>query len=209
MFQKLPITAILVLALAGCGAGSGASEKAVAKDAEAVEASTDVAAQEMAVAESRNAATSRIITKPAVDTSQLRNAPTWVMQDLAGNMLKSEDLLGQVVLVDFWATWCGPCKRSIPHLMELEEEYKDRGLKVVGVALDRAGPRVVQPFVDHYKINYQIVLGTQKHAQDFGGVRGIPTAFIISQDGKIYRKIVGLVPKAYYEADIKALLGIS
>ena len=75
--------------------------------------------------------------------------------------------------------------------------------------MDQAGPRVVIPFVEKMAINYPVVMGTGKVVQDFGGVRGIPTAFIISQDGKIYRRIVGLVPKERYESDIKALLGVS
>jgi thiol-disulfide isomerase/thioredoxin len=134
--------------------------------------------------------------------------------ELTGKTIDGKDfdiatLKGKVVLIDFWATWCGPCRRSIPHLIELHEKYKDQGLEVVGVSLDQKGPSVVIPFVAQNKISYSVLMGNQKMVQDFGGVRGIPTAFIISQDGKIYSKIIGLAPKEKYEESIKALLGLS
>ena len=147
--------------------------------------------------------------KPAVDTSQLQAAPAWALVDLAGKPVTSESLKGKVVIVDFWATWCGPCRAAIPHLMELHKTYKDKGFEVVGVSLDQQGSAVVQSFVNQHEIPYTIAMGNQKIVNDFGGVRGIPTAFIISQDGKIYRKIVGLVPREQYEKDVIALLGVT
>jgi thiol-disulfide isomerase/thioredoxin len=147
--------------------------------------------------------------KPAIDTSQFKAAPEWSLADLKGKPLTSKELQGKVVLVDFWATWCGPCRRTIPHLIDLHNAYKDKGLAVVGVSLDQQGPSVVGPFVEKNKIPYTVVMGNQKVVEDFGGVRGIPTAFIISQDGKIVRKIMGAVPAERYENDIKALLGLS
>jgi thiol-disulfide isomerase/thioredoxin len=191
---KLPFLLIIVLAVLGCGAGASETpaDKAEAGVAGSAEKTATVA-----------------VSKPAVDTSQLRDAPVWELYALDGTAVRSADLMGKVVLVDFWATWCGPCRRSIPHLKTLHAQYKDKGLQVVGVSVDQAGPRVVIPFVEKFGINYPVVMGTQKVVQDFGGVRGIPTAFIISQDGKVYRKIVGLAPKERYEQDIKALLGLS
>jgi len=198
--KKLPVLALGMLIVFAGGAGSApAEDKADAPK---------VAKDDMAKAEARNAAASHRTT-PAVDTSQLKAAPAWTLSDLQGKPVNSSDLKGKVVLVDFWATWCGPCRRSIPHLIELHERYKDQGLEIVGVSLDQAGPSVVIPFVEQNNINYSVLMGHQKIVQDFGGVRGIPTAFIISKDGKIFRKLVGLVPKERYEADIKALLGLS
>ena len=150
-----------------------------------------------------------VISKPAVDTSQLQPAPAWALVNLEGKPISSESLKGKVVIVDFWATWCGPCRASIPHLMELQTAYKSKGFEVVGVSLDQQGPAVVQSFVTQHEIPYTIAMGNAKIVNDFGGIRGIPTAFIISQDGKIYRKIVGLVPREEYEKDVKALLGVS
>jgi cytochrome c biogenesis protein CcmG/thiol:disulfide interchange protein DsbE len=198
---KLPVLALGILFVTTVGAGSAPAEDNTPAP-KVVDARDD-----MAKAEARNAASHR--TTPAVDTSQLKAAPEWTLADLQGKPVKSSDLIGKVVLVDFWATWCGPCRRSIPHLIELHERYKDQGLEVVGVSLDQKGPSVVIPFVEQNNISYSVLMGNQKVVQDFGGVRGIPTAFIISQDGKIFRKLVGLVPKERYEADIKALLGVS
>jgi thiol-disulfide isomerase/thioredoxin len=223
VMQTVSILALAALVFMGCGSGNAETgnaaqdealnrtqtetpadqaEAPAAKTAPLVEETPVVAAppprDDFAAAEARNTAAST--TKPAVDTSQLKLAPAWELYDLEG----------KVVLVDFWATWCGPCKRSIPHLIKLHEEYADQGVVVLGVSLDRADPqKVVKPFVALNNINYQILMGNMKIQQDFGGVRGIPTAFIISQDGKIYRKLVGLRPKEHYEEPIKALLGVS
>ncbi len=231
--QIVAILALAALVFTGCGSGnaetgSAAQDEAmtqiqtetpadqietpVAETATPVEetpAETAPAARDdFAAAEARGDVASS--TKPAVDTSQLKLAPEWALYDLEGKIVRSSDLQGKVVLVDFWATWCGPCKRSIPHLIKLHEEYADLGVVVLGVSLDRADPeKVVKPFVALNNINYQILMGNMKIQQDFGGVRGIPTAFIISQDGKIYRKLVGLRPKEHYEEPIKALLGLS
>jgi len=192
-----------VAALLGCGAGNGSSSDKAAKSTSTAEAATKTQSMDdFDKAEVRK-------TQPAVDTSQLKPAPQWTLYDLSGNPLSSKQLEGQVVLVDFWATWCGPCRKSIPHLIDLYEQYKSHGVTIVGVSLDQKGPSVVSPFVEQYKINYPVVMGTGQVVADFGGVRGIPTAFIISQDGKIYRKIVGLRAKEDYERDIKALLGMS
>lgn len=147
--------------------------------------------------------------KPGVDTSNLAPAPPWALYDLTGKELRSDAFAGKVMIVDFWATWCGPCRRSIPAFIELYEEYKDKGLAVVGISLDQKGPSVVRPFVKSHNIEYPIVMGNQRVVNDFGGIRGIPTAFIISQDGKIYRKYVGLRPKALFEKDIRDLLGLT
>jgi thiol-disulfide isomerase/thioredoxin len=203
MIMQLSVVGVIILALIGCGSGTGASQSPAQKD----EARTSGSVDELEQAEALRAKNVR--TAPAVDTSQLRKAPDWELFRLDGQAIKSSQLQGKVVLVDFWATWCGPCKRSIPHLIDLHREYKDKGVEVIGVSVDQAGPRVVRPFVEKFAIDYPVVMGTGKVVQDFGGIRGIPTAFIISQDGKIYRKIVGLVPKERYEKDIKALLGLS
>jgi thiol-disulfide isomerase/thioredoxin len=224
------VVAILTLALAGCGAGKdqGAEQtEAMESSAEAVNtpasdpsaameapsdemtsdevvsddlASADVTSDDLAVSDEGGIV--------GVDTSGLQDAPPWKLYDLAGNAVSSDQFKGQVVLVDFWATWCGPCRKSIPDLIELYNEYKDQGLVVVGMSLDQKGPSVVEPFVAQMKIGYPIVMGNQQVVQDFGGVRGIPTAFVISQDGKIYQKYVGLRPKAVFEKDIKDLLGL-
>jgi|RhiMetdeSRZDD1v2_1073273.scaffolds.fasta_scaffold00116_71 thiol-disulfide isomerase/thioredoxin len=189
MLRTLPLVTLLLAVTAGCG---GATESKTTTTATVSKSSTK-----------------SVTSKPAVDTSQLQAAPAWALVDLAGKPVTSESLKGKVVIVDFWATWCGPCRAAIPHLMELHKTYKDKGFEVVGVSLDQQGSAVVQSFVNQHEIPYTIAMGNQKIVNDFGGVRGIPTAFIISQDGKIYRKIVGLVPREQYEKDVIALLGVT
>jgi thiol-disulfide isomerase/thioredoxin len=218
--QKLPFVALAIMVTLGCGSGTSATEQQAGGTPEASVATesprtgtpaieTQAAPSSLDEIDQAEGRARAAASKPAVDTSQLKAAPDWQMPGLNGQIVSSAEYDGKVMLVDFWATWCGPCKRSIPHLIELQEEYKDKGVAIIGVSLDQAGPKKVIPFVEHYKINYPVVMGTQKAWSDFGGIRGVPTAFIISQDGKIYRKIVGLVPKEKYEQDIKALLGIS
>jgi thiol-disulfide isomerase/thioredoxin len=188
MLRTLPLVTLLLAVTAGCGSATESKSTTAVKAEKAVKSVTS---------------------KPAVDTSQLQAAPAWALTDLAGKPVTSESLKGKVVIVDFWATWCGPCRAAIPHLIELHKAYRDKGFEVVGVSLDQQGPGVVQSFVTQHEIPYTIAMGNQKVVNDFGGVRGIPTAFIISQDGKIFRKIVGLVPREQYEKDVIALLGVT
>jgi thiol-disulfide isomerase/thioredoxin len=207
MHPRFLLIAVAVLALLGCGAGHGPGEEAQASGSAQVK-ETPAPAAPAATAAPAPAKASKT-TKPAIDTSGLKMAPTWALTDMSGKVVKSSDLLGKVVLVDFWATWCGPCKAAIPHLIDLYDRYKAQGVEIVGVSLDQQGPSVVKPFIEKNRITYPIVMGNGKVAQDFGGVRGIPTAFVITQDGKIYKSYVGLRPKETYEVDIKALLGIT
>jgi thiol-disulfide isomerase/thioredoxin len=211
MLHRFAVIAIVALALlAGCGAGRDTSREAAAKEA-GKPAAADLAAAEATTTPVAGTTTTPVAsaagTKPGVDTSQLRPAPAWSLVDLAGNTVESAQFKGKVVIVDFWATWCGPCRKGIPELNKLYAAYKDKGVEIVGVSLDQQGPGVVKPFVAQFKMNYPVLMGTQKIVNDFGGVTGIPTAFVISQDGKVYKKYVGLYPGSVYEQDIKTLLG--
>jgi thiol-disulfide isomerase/thioredoxin len=145
---------------------------------------------------------------PKVDTSQLTTAPAWEAKRLDGTTVTNADFAGKVVILDFWATWCGPCKKEIPHFKELYAEYAAMGLEVVGVDVGEPASRVA-PFVQQAQINYHTVLGTQKMVGDYGPINGIPTTFVISQDGKIYRRYVGYRPKQTFEQDVRTLLGMT
>ena len=112
------------------------------------------------------------------------------------------------VIVDFWATWCGPCKASIPHLIELQKEYGTQGLEVVGISLDTTGPKAVGTFATGQKINYTILMGNDQVAAAYGGIKGIPVAFVVTQDGKIFRRYIGYRDKKVYDSDVRALLGL-
>jgi thiol-disulfide isomerase/thioredoxin len=105
-----------------------------------------------------------------------------------------------------WATWCGPCVKEIPHFIELYEKYADRGLVVLGVSVDRKGINVVESFVERHKVNYQILMADAQVRRDYGGIRSIPTTFVIDKEGKIQRHYVGYRNKDVFEDDINALL---
>lgn len=153
-------------------------------------------------------ATEKKPVKVFVDTASLKPAPDFQVTDLTGKVVSLSDYAGKIIILDFWATWCGPCKLEIPHFIKLYDEYKAQGVEIVGLSLDAGGAKDVEPFARARKINYPMLLGNNKVVSDYGGVRGIPTAFVITQDGKIYRKYVGYRAPDIFEADIRALLGL-
>jgi thiol-disulfide isomerase/thioredoxin len=142
----------------------------------------------------------------AVTSAQPMAGPAWKLKGVDGKPVKSSDFAGKVVILDFWATWCGPCRMEIPGFIELQKQYADKGLVVIGVSLDQDGASVVKSFVEKTGINYPVVLGDEKIVSAFGGVEGIPTTFVIDRGGKIIRKHVGYTAKAEFEAEIKPLL---
>jgi thiol-disulfide isomerase/thioredoxin len=113
---------------------------------------------------------------------------------------------GKVVLLNFWATWCGPCKAEIPGFVELQAQYKDK-LTIIGYSVDDT-PELAKKYAEEYKINYPILLGEGKEdVQDaYGPIWGIPASFIISKDGKVCRKHMGIAPKAVFEKEVVALM---
>ncbi len=133
-------------------------------------------------------------------------APDFVLKDLEGKDVKLSDFKGKVMILDFWATWCPPCRKEIPHFKELYDKYKAQGLEIIGVALDQEGVSIVKPFAESNKINYICLIGNEKVVQDYGGIRGIPTTFVIDKNGNIYKKYIGYQEKEVFEKDIKDLL---
>jgi thiol-disulfide isomerase/thioredoxin len=133
-------------------------------------------------------------------------APDVRLARLDGSPLELGDLRGKAVLVDFWATWCGPCIRALPHLMELDEQYED--LVVVGIAMDTQGKAVVAPFVEKRGVTIDVVLATAEVVAAFGGVDRIPTTFLIAPSGEITEKWIGARPKQEYEQAVQKVLEI-
>jgi thiol-disulfide isomerase/thioredoxin len=130
----------------------------------------------------------------------------FTMKDLDGKEVSLTSYKGKVILLNFWATWCGPCKAEIPGFVELQAKYKN-DLVVVGYSVDDEAPKA-RAFATEYKMNYPILLGEgREDVQDaYGPIWGIPASFIISRDGRVCQKHLGIAPKAVFEKEIKALL---
>jgi peroxiredoxin len=135
-------------------------------------------------------------------------APDFNLTDANGATAKLSDYRGKVVLLNFWATWCGPCKIEIPWFEEFEQQYKSKGFEVVGISMDEEGWPVIKPFLAAQKVNYRVLLGNDSVSQLYGGVDSLPTTFIIDRDGKFaFSPHVGLAGKNEYLSEIQALLG--
>ncbi|GAB1348010.1 hypothetical protein MASR1M107_02210 [Ignavibacteriales bacterium] len=133
-------------------------------------------------------------------------APDFELKSTDGKMVKLSDYKGKIVIIDFWATWCGPCRKGIPDLVELQEKY-GKDLVIIGISLDdKRTMKDVEPFVAKYKINYPVVFGDEKVVAAFGNIEAIPTSFVIDKEGNIVDKHVGLIAKAKYEEEIENLL---
>jgi peroxiredoxin len=133
-------------------------------------------------------------------------APAWQLKDVDGRVVSSDQFRNQVVVLDFWATWCGPCRAEIPGYGALQKKYAADGLAVVGVSLDQAGPGVVKKFIAEEKIGYQIVMADDQIVGAFGGVEAIPTTFIIDRSGMIRYRKVGSMPPGDFEEVLKRFL---
>ncbi len=147
-------------------------------------------------------------TKAAVKPAKQRNAaPEFALKDSNGQTVHLADYKGKVVLLDFWATWCGPCKIEIPWFMEFEQQFKDRGFAVLGVSMDEDGWNAVRPYIQERKINYRIVLGSEQVGDLYGGIEAMPTTFLIDRQGKIAAVHQGLDQgKEEFKNDIVHLL---
>ena len=133
-------------------------------------------------------------------------APDFTLYTLDGEEVKLSDYLGKVVILDFWATWCSPCRKGIPDLISIQNEYND-DLVVIGISLDQpATQNEMVPFIKNYGINYPIVLGNIEVSAAYGNIQAIPTSFVIDKEGNIINKHIGLVPKSTLIEEINLLL---
>jgi len=132
------------------------------------------------------------------------NAPEFTLADLHGDNVSLADFRGKVVILDFWATWCPPCKQEIPDFINLQSKYASKGLQVVGIALDE--PDKVKSFARENGMNYPVLLGNDQIAALYGGIDGIPTSFIIDRKGDIVTRFEGFRSKEDFEGEISKLL---
>jgi peroxiredoxin len=136
---------------------------------------------------------------------QRHAAPDFSLKDADGKLVHLSDYRGKVVLLDFWATWCGPCKVEIPWFIEFQKQHRE-GFAVLGVSMDDEGWEVVKPFLAKEKINYRVLIGNDKTSESYGGIDALPTTFLIDREGRIASVHVGLVNRKDFENGIEQLL---
>jgi thiol-disulfide isomerase/thioredoxin len=133
-------------------------------------------------------------------------APDFSLESLEGKTMRLSDFRGKAVLLNFWATWCGPCKIEMPWFVELQQKYGSQGLQVVGVAMDDASKEDIAKFAKDMGVNYPVLIGKEAVGDSYGGIPALPETFFIGRDGKVVDKILGLRGKAEIEDAIKKAL---
>ena len=155
---------------------------------------------------SSNDENSKQNTLQEVTENSLDKAPDFSLYTLDGTKIKLSDYKGKTVILDFWATWCPPCRKGIPDLVSIQDKFKD-DLVIIGISLDQpATQKDLPPFIENYGINYPVVLGTMEVVTAYGNIQAIPTSFIIDKDGYIVNKHVGLIPKSQLVDEVSSLI---
>lgn len=134
-------------------------------------------------------------------------APEFVLPDLKGNPVDLASLRGKAVVLNFWASWCGPCRREMPWFIDFQKEYGPRGLQIIGVSMDEGGRDAIIPVVRKMGVNYVVVLGNDHVSSLYGGLQILPTTYYIAPDGSVRAFVYGVVSKSEVEHDIRDVLG--
>ena len=172
------------------------------------------AARPHSVASAKSAAGARPVSESQDDSTRVirfasnpEEAPPFLLVDLDGKPVSTAMWQGKVVILNFWATWCGPCREEIPEMIDLASRYKDR-LQIIGASVDDIPPGEVNEFAKKMGINYPVVMAGLDLASEYGGVPALPTSFVIDTHGRVVQKHVGLYPTDVYESEIRSLLGL-
>src|SRR6202451_4716223 len=144
----------------------------------------------------------------AIGNIQMKSgvAPDFALQSLDGKTVRLSDFRGKPVVLNFWATWCGPCKIEMPWFVDFQKQYGAQGLQIVGVAMDDASKEDISKFAKDMGVNYPILIDKESVGDQYGGVPALPETFLIGRDGKLMDKIIGLRGKGEIEEDIKKAL---
>jgi peroxiredoxin len=134
-------------------------------------------------------------------------APDFSLASLDGKTVKLSDFRGKAVLLNFWATWCEPCKIEMPWFVDLQKKYGPQGLQVVGVAMDDASPKDIAEFAQKMSVNYPVLVGKEAVGDQYGGIPYLPSTFYIGRDGKVVDRVFGLVSRSEIEGNIQKALG--
>jgi len=134
-----------------------------------------------------------------------KDAPDFTLTDLDGNTISLSDLEGEVVFLNFWATWCTPCKKEMPYFNEAFETYKDNGVNIIGISIDRS-EKIVKKFLEKKELVYPVAMGSQKFLRDYGIARVVPVTVIIDKKGKLRYKVIGEMEKEEIEKYIQELI---
>jgi len=134
-------------------------------------------------------------------------APDFELRSLDGKQVRLSDYRGKAVLLNFWATWCAPCKIEMPWFVDLQKQYASQGLQVIGVAMDDSGEETIAKFAQQMGVNYPVLIGKEAVGDAYGGVEFLPTTFIIDRQGKVVDRVFGLAGRSEFEDSIKKALG--
>jgi len=135
-----------------------------------------------------------------------QSAPDFSLSSPDGEQVKLSDFKGKVIILDFWATRCPPCRREIPDFIKLQDKYRDKGLVIIGVSLDRGNIETVKNFCRDEGVNYPIVMGDFEVTESYGGIMYIPTTFVIGRNGNIVKKFIGFTSMGVFEGEVEKLL---